>query len=124
MASVTEDIFAISNLQCKEGEIKAALITVADHPIFNGHFAGQPVVPGACMLDLVKQVLVNELAKKLLLKNAGNIKFMQMIVPDNDDTLTLKIGYKFTSPITLSVNASISKVETACFKLQAVFALV
>ena len=60
--------------------------------IFKGHFPGQPVAPGACMLQTVKEILANTLNVPIRLVKADNIKFLNMITPDNTG-LTIKINY-------------------------------
>ena len=124
MNLVNENIFLIENLQQHEGQITADLTLVKDHPILLGHFPSQPVVPGACMVELIKTVVENVLDLTLQLKSAGNIKFMQMITPDDAEELKLVVSYKPIESGLISLTGSIIKAETACFKLQAVFTLV
>jgi 3-hydroxyacyl-[acyl-carrier-protein] dehydratase len=124
MTLTSAGVFGIQNLQQQDGQLTATLSLDKNHPIFLGHFPGQPVVPGACMLSLVKDVVENTLKISLQLKNAGNIKFMQMITPDNSEALQLIITYMPPQAGLLSLNASISNADIACFKLQAVFLVV
>ncbi|WP_243432573.1 hypothetical protein [Pseudomonas sp. 32_A] len=121
MALAIDGIFTIENLQEHSGQLTATLGLDKNHPIFFGHFPGQPVVPGACMLALVKDVVEFALHFTLQLKNAGNIKFMQMITPDNSEGLQLIITYKTPQAGLLSLSASILNRDIACFKLQAIF---
>ncbi|MBD1391678.1 hypothetical protein [Mucilaginibacter glaciei] len=123
MTLVSENIFEVKDLQQQGGQITATLRLVEDNPILNGHFPGQSVVPGACMLDLVKTVIGDALSINIQLKTAGNIKFMQMVTPADADELNLKITHKPIEAGFISLNATILKAETACFKLQAVFAI-
>ncbi|GGF03853.1 hypothetical protein [Hymenobacter cavernae] len=65
----------------------------AHHALFAGHFPGQPVVPGVCVLGLVKDVLQQHLAKELLLRTCSNSKFLRPIDPITMPALTLTVGY-------------------------------
>jgi 3-hydroxymyristoyl/3-hydroxydecanoyl-(acyl carrier protein) dehydratase len=38
--------------------VQATIRLNPDHAIFAGHFPGQPVVPGVCMLQIIKELLV------------------------------------------------------------------
>lgn len=124
MALAIDGIFKIENLQHNNGQLIATLGLDKNHPILGGHFPGQPVVPGACMLALVKDIVEFALHFTLQLKNAGNIKFMQMITPDNSQPLQLIITYKPPQAGLLSLNASILNGDIACFKLQAIFRII
>lgn len=51
------------------------------HRIFEGHFPGQPVVPGVCMMQMMKEVLETMLGQKTRLVSAASAKFLAMIDP-------------------------------------------
>ncbi|WP_374951564.1 hypothetical protein [Mucilaginibacter sp.] len=121
MNTANTEIFVIANQVHSDGRIIADLKVNGDHPILSGHFPGQPVVPGACMLALVKNVLGDALATGIRLKLTSNVKFMQMIIPDSAELLKLTIQHKVAEAGLVNVTASIINGETACFKLQAVF---
>jgi len=52
-----------------------------DHPIFNGHFPGNPVIPGVCQVQIVTEILNEIYHKCFRLINADNIKFLSLINP-------------------------------------------
>ena len=51
------DFFIITTLQTEDNAASALLEFNTEHPIFKGHFPGQPVVPGACLLQIVKEMM-------------------------------------------------------------------
>lgn len=51
------------------------------HPIFSGHFPGQPVVPGVCMIQIIKELLEGRGNAKLQLQQADHLKFLAVINP-------------------------------------------
>jgi 3-hydroxyacyl-[acyl-carrier-protein] dehydratase len=44
------------------------------HEIFKGHFPGNPLLPGVCVVQILKEILMNQLDKKLILNYASSIK--------------------------------------------------
>ena len=86
----------------------------ADHSIFKGHFPGQPVVPGVCMMEIVKELLQAQLNKPLILRSARNVKFLGFITPDVQPAV--KISWKENEGAFV-VNASFSSETAALFKL-------
>ncbi|MFA6085022.1 hypothetical protein [Mucilaginibacter sp.] len=121
MPEVNSGIFKIEELQHDAGQIMASLSINQNSNIFEGHFPGQPVVPGACMLQLVKDVLEVALHMPVLLQKAANIKFISMITPANNLTANLTISYKITEEGSINVNAKLLTNEVTYFKLQAVY---
>ncbi len=114
------DVFIIDDLTHTDGLIKASLSINADSPIFKGHFPGQPVVPGACMLQIVKEVLGSALDQSLQLKKGDNLKFIGMIEPGQTNAIVLEIGYKLVAD-RISVNAKLVDGDRVCFKFQGTF---
>jgi 3-hydroxyacyl-[acyl-carrier-protein] dehydratase len=60
-----------------------------EHAIFQGHFPGKPIVPGVCMLQIVKEIVSEKLKKQLIFKTSSNIKFMALINPFETPILQL-----------------------------------
>lgn len=105
----------------QDGLIQATLKIDQNHEIFKGHFPGQPVLPGACVLQMVKEVLADQLKKDFRLKKANSIKFIQIVDPQINNVIILKLTCKLLDDNTLQVNGTLSCSETVCFKLQSVF---
>lgn len=75
-----------------DGSLLKTTITLnAAHDIFKGHFPGNPIVPGVCMMQMIKEVLENHLGKKLKLVKADNIKFLSFINPEQHPQVGLEI---------------------------------
>ena len=52
------DFFEISDINNAEnGSIEALIKINKDHAIFNGHFPEFPIVPGVCMIQMVKEIV-------------------------------------------------------------------
>lgn len=75
------DFYTVHDLQQEEGKLSCKVTFNAEHDIFKGHFPGQPVVPGVCMMELSKELLEQQTGKQLMLQDAGNVKFLQLITP-------------------------------------------
>ena len=59
-----------------------------DNIIFKVHFDGNPVLPGACMTEISRELIEKKLNKKLSIKNIKNLKFMQIVSPtDNQEII-------------------------------------
>ncbi len=114
-------LFKISKLEHNDNVIIASLDINKDCDIFKGHFPGHPVVPGACMLQIVKEVLEEALGIPLRLKKAEHLKFICMIDPTITPLVALDIAYKIVGDGDISVVAKITTGETVNFKFQGAF---
>ncbi len=60
----------------------SAVIAIdAEHKILKGHFPGQPVVPGVCMMQIVRELTELATNKKLKIVEGDNLKFLSIIDP-------------------------------------------
>jgi 3-hydroxyacyl-[acyl-carrier-protein] dehydratase len=116
-----DSLFTITSLAQQEGSINATLKVNADDPIFKGHFPNQPVLPGACLLQMLKEVLETALDARLRMKKADNIKFLTLIDPLQQNMLQLTITYKPADNNELFVTANLSAGANNCFKFKGVF---
>jgi 3-hydroxyacyl-[acyl-carrier-protein] dehydratase len=114
-----EPLFKIVSLTKVGNAVNAVLEIDQLNMIFNGHFPDQPVVPGACMLQIVKQVLASALSISLRLVKADNIKFLSLLQPETG-SLQLNITHHLIDTY-IKVNANLSAGDLVCMKLQATF---
>lgn len=115
-----EPLFKILSTDHQQNVISAVLELDQDNDIFAGHFPGQPVVPGACMLQLIKEVMIRALNKPLRLGKADNIKFLTLVEPQEGQVIVLEITY---SDLENSIKASaiLTAGDTVCMKFQGTF---
>jgi 3-hydroxyacyl-[acyl-carrier-protein] dehydratase len=115
-----DHFYHIITIQQQENSIQASLQLNGEHEIFKGHFPHQPVVPGVCMLQMVKEVLNDALDKELHLQKAGTLKFIAPVDPRVTDDLQLTITH-LTADSGWQVSAVMNANGVACFKMQGVF---
>jgi 3-hydroxyacyl-[acyl-carrier-protein] dehydratase len=65
-----------------------ALKIAADHPAFEGHFPGMPILPGAVLLDEALHVIAQNLALDLTQWQIASAKFFASVRPG--ETLTIE----------------------------------
>jgi 3-hydroxyacyl-[acyl-carrier-protein] dehydratase len=112
------DFYNCLDIEAKESEYGCRVVFNADHDIFKGHFPGQPLVPGVCMMEMMKELLQTQLNTPLVLSTARNVKFLGFITPELQPTV--KITWKATEN-GYSINASLSSASNALFKLDGVY---
>jgi 3-hydroxyacyl-[acyl-carrier-protein] dehydratase len=115
------DFYTIDGLHTEEQTIRATLIINSGHRIFEGHFPGFPVVPGVCMMQIIKELLEEITLKKTRLIRADHAKFLSVINPLDQPRIEAEIKYHFKENGEIWVTAILFKEKTIFLKYQAVF---
>ena len=115
------DFFTIGNIEITGFNIKATLVINASHKIFNGHFPGQPVVPGVCMLQMVKEIMEQVTEKKTDLIKSSEIKFLAVIDPSQNNNISASLKYTIDDNQNIIVAAALFKDELIHFKFKGLF---
>ena len=117
------DFFTINDKVNSETEIWAELFINADHKIFEGHFPNQPVVPGVCMMQMIKEILEQVIDKDTNLAQAADMKFLAVINPIENNLVHASIKYATDETGAVNIVASLFKDELVHFKIKAKFFL-
>ena len=86
------------------------------HPIYQGHFPDNPVVPGVCQIRMITEIISEITRKEIKLLEADNIKFLSMINPSEHPELTVDCTLQKTDEESIRVTAAISDREKTFFK--------
>ena len=118
-----QSLYTFSNQTIGETEFEARIIFETTHDIFNGHFPEQPVVPGVCLIRIVKDMAGFITGGNVVFKHGSNIKFLNIIDPNQHTEVFLKGSFIFTDENKLVIKASLSKTEVVFFKFKGTFEL-
>lgn len=91
-----------------------------DHAIFKGHFPGNPVMPGVCMIQIIKELTEEATGKNLFLSVSSNIKFMAIINPEKNPDLQIAIDISQENG-EVKIKNTTSFEATVALKLSATF---
>jgi 3-hydroxyacyl-[acyl-carrier-protein] dehydratase len=93
----------------------------ANHKIFEGHFPHQPVVPGVCMMQLIKEQFNKVQGQTYQLREGQNLKFMAMIDPQRTPAVQLNLSWQ-PAEEGFWVTATLQQEGTTFLKYKARFA--
>lgn len=111
------DFYSIISFKATADQVAATLQINPEHTIFEGHFPGRPVVPGVCMLQMVKELAEQALGKKLQLSKVAQAKYLQVLVPEPNQPVMLQIDWKDA----LSFAATIKRKDEIIMKMSGQF---
>ncbi len=116
-----ENFYHITTSSQEGNLIRATVKLNPAHAIFEGHFPGNPVVPGVCQIQMVEEVL-NELSPlKYELKRTGYIKFLHLVNPITDDTISMELKLEKLEDHLTQVTASYHWNHLIVFKFKGYF---
>lgn len=101
--------------------LQSTILINRDHPIFDGHFPGQPVVPGVCMIQIIKELVEQYLDFPVQLHAAAQVKFLQLLVPEQGKEITVQINFKDPVDDEYNIAASFIQSEKAIMKMNGKF---
>jgi 3-hydroxyacyl-[acyl-carrier-protein] dehydratase len=110
------DFFKINSLESTGNRVQALLEINPSHRIFDGHFPGQPVVPGVCMMQMIKEVLETEIGRETRLAKAGYLKFLSVIDPRENKMIRAELQYEVAASGEISVTGSLLRDAKICLK--------
>ncbi|KAB1069028.1 3-hydroxyacyl-ACP dehydratase [Tamlana haliotis] len=119
-----KDFYTVNDLLVDDAVTTAQITINKDHDIFKGHFPGNPVTPGVCMMQIIKELTEEVVGKKLFMQSSSNIKFMAIINPEKTPDLEIQLnitetetGYKvknttrFEDTVALKLSSSYTEKQ-------------
>ncbi|MBC6999297.1 3-hydroxyacyl-ACP dehydratase [Cytophaga sp. FL35] len=115
-----EGLYTILEFKTDQDQLEASVQLNKDHEVFEGHFPGNPVMPGVCMIQMIKELTEKKTEKELFLSVASNVKFMAIINPEKNDVIQLQLQIT-ESENQYKVKTTVSFEDTLALKLNATF---
>ena len=75
-----------------ENEIEASCFVPVDSPWFEGHFPGEPILPGIAIVHTVEQAILKDIQKnneRVVLDELRRIRFVQPVRPGEELKITV-----------------------------------
>jgi len=112
--------FTIVKQEAEADKLNVVLQINPKHEIFDGHFPHLPIVPGVCMLQMVREIVERHLNRKLLVGEVKNMKFLSPYNPleQGNSNLTISLSNVEHSP---KITANLSGGNVTFFKMTAHF---
>ena len=103
-------LYILSSLVVSEtgDRISAQVALNKEHPLFEGHFPGNPILPGVCTVQIIRELLEKATEKELMLTKASNIKYLGFISPVTNPVIQFDITCRTTEAGTINCSAVVS----------------
>lgn len=113
-----KDFYTVEKLEnVSEGKYAAVITLNNQHDIFKGHFPGNPVTPGVCMMQIIKELSQEIVGSSLFMISSSNVKFMALINPEINPVLKLELEISGDLASEIKVKNTTVFEETVALKL-------
>ena len=76
-----DNLFLTQSITETDGGFEAVVRCNPDHAVYKSHFPGNPITPGACMLQEAGVLMQEKMGRPLFLKTSKNIKYLSLLIP-------------------------------------------
>lgn len=109
-----DDLFHILKEEVDDHHAQFSIHLNREHSIYSGHFPGDPITPGVCVVQIAVDLFSHLLQKECELTNAKNIKFLNIIKPTEHDTINYELNWEKTENESYKVKVVV-KAEDVVF---------
>jgi 3-hydroxyacyl-[acyl-carrier-protein] dehydratase len=112
--------FTFTDFQTESDIVKTHIKLNPLHPIFKGHFPNNPILPGVCMMQMVKEVVEAHTDKKIKLVLGHDFKFLSIICPEENAMIQMEFKIN-TENEKIRVVAQLLNDKIVFFKFKGTF---
>ncbi len=120
---ILENFYSVTNKEVIE-DLKSYMFHIKinnEHEIFKGHFPGNPIMPGVCMMQIIKDLTQEIVGCQLFMRKCSNVKFMAIINPDINANLSLEIKLTHDENNEIKVRNVTKFEDTVALKLSVIY---
>ncbi|UPZ16816.1 3-hydroxyacyl-ACP dehydratase [Flavobacterium humidisoli] len=119
---ILQDFYKIvSEEKVSDSKYIVTILVNEKHEVFKGHFPGNPIMPGVCMIQIIKELTESITKSSLMIQSLANVKFMALINPEATPELRLELDVTTTEDGLVKVKNTTYFNDTTALKLSNVY---
>ncbi|PBJ12654.1 3-hydroxyacyl-ACP dehydratase [Flavobacterium sp. ACN6] len=119
---ILKDFYKIqSEEKISDSKYSITILINEKHEVFKGHFPGNPIMPGVCMIQIIKELTESITKSSLMIQSLANVKFMALINPEVTPELRLELDITTTEDNLVKVKNTTYFNDTTALKLSNVY---
>lgn len=116
-----DNFYTLISTKVEDDALNFEIKINAAHPIFQGHFPGNPVTPGVVQLEMVKELLSSHLGKEIQLVKLLNAKYLAVLNPIHDAVIAVQMTLKLQEDNTLRVSGQFANSTAVFMKFSGIY---
>ncbi|MDR2382509.1 MAG: hypothetical protein LBD76_01320 [Prevotellaceae bacterium] len=86
-----DNFFKILNVSQFPTQSEYSIRLNSEHPIYQDHFPGNPITPGVCIIQTVKELVAENIEPPLFLQKIVKIRFFKAINPIENPKISISL---------------------------------
>jgi 3-hydroxyacyl-[acyl-carrier-protein] dehydratase len=116
-----DDFFKINDFCQTATGMDYTIALNPDHFIYRAHFPKNPITPGVCIIQIVKELSEEILSRELFLKKINNVKFLNVVNPLENKEVMFSVSVSSEEEGAYKVGAVVSHANNQFAKLSLLF---
>jgi 3-hydroxyacyl-[acyl-carrier-protein] dehydratase len=117
-----KDFYTVKVLEkTTDSKYKVQITINEKHEVFQGHFPENPIMPGVCMMQIIKELTEQITNSTLFMELLSNVKFTALINPFVNPELLLELDINTTEENLVNVKNVSYFDQTIALKLSCVY---
>ena len=116
-AFLINNLFTYEKLESTENEHRVKVDLNPQHRVYQGHFPNNPITPGVCTLQMIKEIAMDIYQVNLELLHLSSAKFIAFIDPRKHPSLEIEIKIKDATANNMKVSGTIRSDDQYFVKL-------
>ncbi len=117
---LSTEFYTITKYEEKDADTRCFQIKLnVKHAIYNGHFPAQPVLPGVCTVQIIKECAENIVNTPLQYSQLSSCKFLFSVDPTLCNEISLSVSVVSNEDKLFTISASGMYMDNTFIKLKA-----
>ena len=116
-----DNLFLIQSITETQDGFEAVLLCNPEHPVYKSHFPGNPITPGACLLQTAGLLMQEKMGRPLFLKMSRNIKYLSLLIPAEGKEVKFIFSHVVTGETECKAQVVIADSNTVYTKMSLTF---
>ena len=112
-----DELFTIVSEEKTDNKADFTIRLNREHPIYSGHFPDNAITPGVCIVQMAVDLFSHLMQGEYHLLRAKNVKFLQIIRPDEHETVCYQLTWEPLEDQAYAVKAVVNNGDTVFTKM-------
>ena len=116
-----DNLFLTQSITDTDDGFEAVVRCNPEHLVYKAHFPGNPITPGACLLQEAGVLMQQKLGRLLFLKSSKNIKYLSILIPAEGKEVKFNFSHVTNSETECKAQVVIADESTVYTKMLLTF---
>lgn len=107
-----DNLFSVVETKQESGHAEVEIQLDIRHAIYTGHFPGDPITPGVCLLQIAVELFSMLVGNEMAMKSSKSIKFVNIVRPDQCPRVSYLLDWEQTDSDLYNVKVVVKDAET------------